>query len=114
MTGAKTKEAAIVGAALIAAVALGKPLWKRLRLSRVPLYKLKGHGIEVHVSALGGIVQRLFVIDAHGETDDVVLGFDNISTYLVGLKNTFLISMAADILVAFYVVDWAPIHATYS
>lgn len=82
MTGSKAKDATIVGAALLAAAALGKPLWKRIRLSRVPLYKLKGHGIEVHVSPLGGIVQRLFVIDAHGRTDDIVLGFDNISTYL--------------------------------
>ena len=40
------------------------------------------HGIRVHILSLGGIIQQLFVPDAEGNIDNVVLGFDALSDYL--------------------------------
>eukprot|EP00884_Botryococcus_braunii_P005885 jgi/Botrbrau1/15298/Bobra.0096s0001.1 len=39
------------------------------------------HGIEVHVLSIGGVIQRLFVPDRNGSSDDVVLGFDDTTNY---------------------------------
>ena len=53
MPNIKQKDALIVGAAALAVAVLAKPLYKRIRLSRVPTYVLKAHGVEAHISALG-------------------------------------------------------------
>ena len=36
----------------------------------------------MHILSLGGIIQQLFVPDAEGNIDNVVLGFDTLSDYL--------------------------------
>ena len=41
------------------------------------------NGLEVHISPLGGIIQRLYVPDMNGELEDVVLGYDELDAYLV-------------------------------
>lgn len=83
MVEERQKDVIVASAALVAAAALAVPIWKKIRLSRVPVFKLKSHGVEVHISALGGIIQRLYVVDAHGKTVDIVLGHEKISSYLV-------------------------------
>ncbi|CAL8467654.1 g7192 [Coccomyxa elongata] len=37
--------------------------------------------MEVHISPLGGVIQRLLVPDAEGKLEDVVLGFDDMALY---------------------------------
>src|SRR5712691_8765686 len=41
-------------------------------------------GAEVKITNYGGIVTSLKVPDRHGRLDDIVLGFDNLDTYLKG------------------------------
>ena len=53
MPDIKQKDALIVGVAALAVAVLAKPLYKRVRLSRVPTYVLKAHGVEAHISGLG-------------------------------------------------------------
>jgi aldose 1-epimerase len=46
------------------------------------VYRLQnGNGMEVLVSAYGGIIQRLTAPDRHGRYTDVVLGFDTMDGY---------------------------------
>jgi len=73
---------------IIAVACLAKPLLSRLRLNRAPSFVLKNDVVEVHISSLGGIIQRLFVADKHGQKDDIVLGHDKLSDYLVRLDPT--------------------------
>jgi aldose 1-epimerase len=49
----------------------------------VERHRLEGAGgIAVDILTLGGIVQRVFAPDRHGEVADVALGFDNLAAYL--------------------------------
>jgi len=49
------------------------------------LYELTNdHGMRVHLTNYGGIVQSLFVPDKNGILDDVVLGFDTLQHYVDG------------------------------
>ena len=41
-------------------------------------------GMEVHISSMGCIIQRLHVPDRKGAVTDVVLGYEDIATYQVG------------------------------
>ena len=76
--------------ALLALAAI-KPVWslaRRLKrawdLSHLPVIVLRGaNGLEVHVSPLGCVIQRLLVPDQQGNLDDIVLGFDDLRPYAV-------------------------------
>lgn len=51
----------------------------------VQLFRLRNrHGMEACIMTLGGILQSLKVPDAHGQLDDVVLGFDTLEPYKQG------------------------------
>ncbi len=51
----------------------------------VELFELSNrNGMKVSISTYGGIVTALNVPDAHGDTDDVVLGFSSLDCYLAG------------------------------
>jgi hypothetical protein len=63
---------------------LAKPFVSKLRLNKTQTFVLKSNLVEVHISALGGIIQRLLVADNQGVVDDIVLGHDKLSDYLVG------------------------------
>lgn len=53
-------------------------------VSHLPIHVLRGpDGMEVHISPLGGVIQRLLVPDAEGILEDVVLGFDDMAPYTV-------------------------------
>ncbi|MGX8850363.1 aldose epimerase family protein [Amedibacillus sp. YH-ame10] len=43
---------------------------------------LKNQELEVHVTSLGCTIVSIFTKDKNGQMDDVVLGFDNMDTYL--------------------------------
>ena len=63
---------------------LGKKLKSWYTLKHLESYILSApNGMEVHISPLGGIIQRLYVPDVHGELEDVVLGYDDLEAYLV-------------------------------
>lgn len=48
--------------------------------------------MEVHISSMGCIIQRLLVPDRNGVVTDVVLGYEDIATYKVGDTMTSLTS----------------------
>ena len=51
----------------------------------VDLYTLKNvHGVEAKITNYGGIVVSLKVPDRNGKFDDVVLGFNDLDSYLKG------------------------------
>ena len=67
----------------------------------------------------GGIIQRLFVIDAHGDTDDIVLGHDALSDYLVRDSRKLgegLVTLVFEQLLLLYTETWqhAPGSEQYS
>jgi hypothetical protein len=76
----------LAGGLIVAVACLAKPLLNKLRLHRVPSFVLKNDTVEVHISSLGGIIQRLFVAGKHGQKDDIVLGHDKLSDYLVEIQ----------------------------
>jgi len=50
--------------------------------SKASVYRLQNdNGMEVLVSAYGGIIQKLTAPDRHGRFEDVVLGFDTMDEY---------------------------------
>ena len=83
------KREQVAGALLLLAAA--KPVWilaKKLKaawdLSHLPIIVLRGsNGLEVHVSPLGCLIQRLLVPNQYGEVEDVVLGFSDLKPYVV-------------------------------
>src|SRR5215467_8702649 len=51
----------------------------------VDLYTLRNtHGVEAKITNYGGILVSLRVPDRNGKFDDVVLGFNNLDSYLKG------------------------------
>jgi aldose 1-epimerase len=48
----------------------------------VERHRLEDGGIAVDVLTLGGVIQRVFAPDRHGQAADVALGFDNLAAYL--------------------------------
>src|SRR6185369_15574953 len=51
----------------------------------VDLYTLRNvHGVEAKITNYGGIVTSLKVPDRRGKFDDVVLGFNDVDSYLKG------------------------------
>ena len=62
-------------------------LLKTLRQTKAPSYILKNGSLEVHVSGMGGIIQRLFVPDRNGKKADIVLGHDDLADYLVRCRH---------------------------
>ena len=44
-------------------------------------YRLCGGDVQLHLIEYGAIINKLLVKDKHGETRDIVLGFDNIHEY---------------------------------
>ena len=75
----------VAAGGLLVASLLAKPLLSKLRLNKAQTFVLKSNLVEVHISALGGIIQRLLVADKNGAVDDIVLGHDKLSDYLVRL-----------------------------
>ncbi|CAK0761389.1 hypothetical protein CVIRNUC_002855 [Coccomyxa viridis] len=72
------------GAALVAApvVAVVNKVLGRQQLKKLPIHILTGPGgLEVHISPLGGVIQRLLVPDRDGKLEDIVLGYDDIEQY---------------------------------
>ena len=58
-------------------------LLRTFRRCKAPSYILKNGSLEIHISAMGGIIQRLLVPDRKGKKADVVLGHDTLDEYLV-------------------------------
>lgn len=87
---APTINATVIGG-LIAAVVLiglGPPLGKRfgrfLTTRSLPLHILNSEsGVSVHISPIGCAIQKLLVPDSRGRLKDIVLGFDDLTAYLV-------------------------------
>ncbi len=78
-----------LGAAALAAIA-GVALRRRLQKDEydaLPIHVLRNaHGMEVHISPVGGTILKLLVPGADGtEPVDVVLGWDRPSEYAVSL-----------------------------
>lgn len=76
----------VTGAAIAAGpLATGaKELKRWWDVRHLPIHVLLGpDGMEVHISPLGGVIQRLLVPDAEGKVEDVVLGFDDMAPYTV-------------------------------
>ena len=49
----------------------------------IELYTLTNtHGMRVKITNYGGIITNLFVTDRNGEIGDVVLGYDNLDSYV--------------------------------
>lgn len=72
---------AIVAAPLVKGAHKLKSWWD---VRHLPIHILRGpDGMEVHISPLGGVIQRLFVPDVEGNLEDVVLGFDDMAPYAV-------------------------------
>ena len=57
--------------------------FKTLKRCKAPSYVLRNGSLEVHISAMGGIIQRLLVPDRKGKVADIVLGHDILDDYLV-------------------------------
>jgi len=72
-----------VAASGLIAYLLARPLFGKRRLNKAQTFVLKNNVLEVHISAPGGIIQRLLVGDKDGIVDDIVLGHDKLSDYLV-------------------------------
>ena len=73
--------AAIVAAPLVKGAHKLKQMWD---VRHLPMHVLQGpDGMEVHISPLGGVIQRLYVPDVEGNLEDVVLGFDDMAPYAV-------------------------------
>ena len=63
---------------------LGRKLKSWYTLKHLETYILHGlNGLEVHISPLGAVIQRLYVPDVCGDVVDVVLGYDDLEAYLV-------------------------------
>mmetsp|Transcript_6535 Transcript_6535/g.18223 ORF Transcript_6535/g.18223 Transcript_6535/m.18223 type:complete len:389 (+) Transcript_6535:81-1247(+) len=87
------------GAAASVALLALQPFLKRRRVrdqyrERIrdiqTLYKLKNsNGMEVHIIPVGCAIQRLIVPDKNGKLDDVVLGCDDVISYLDGSSPYF-------------------------
>lgn len=58
-------------------------LYKTLKRCKPPSYVLRNGSLEVHISAMGGLIQRLLVPDREGKVADIVLGHDILDDYLV-------------------------------
>jgi aldose 1-epimerase len=71
-----------VAASGLIAYLLARPLFGKRRLNKAQTFVLKNNVLEVHISAPGGIIQRLLVGDKDGIVDDIVLGHDKLSDYL--------------------------------
>ena len=80
MSNARDKRILAASSGIVIALAY---LAKTLRRRKAPLYVLRNAGLEVHISAMGGIIQRLYVPDRNGKIDDIVLGHDTLDDYLV-------------------------------
>ena len=58
---------------------------KKADVQNVDLYTLKNvHGVEAKITNYGGILVSLKVPDRSGKFDDVVLGFNDLDSYLKG------------------------------
>lgn len=87
---APTVNATVIGGlvAAILLIGLGPPFGKRfgrfLTTRSLPLHVLKSEsGVSVHISPIGCAIQKLLVPDSRGRLKDVVLGFDDLTAYLV-------------------------------
>eukprot|EP00216_Chloropicon_sp_CCMP2111_P002025 CAMPEP_0198235658 /NCGR_PEP_ID=MMETSP1446-20131203/1539_1 /TAXON_ID=1461542 ORGANISM="Unidentified sp, Strain CCMP2111" /NCGR_SAMPLE_ID=MMETSP1446 /ASSEMBLY_ACC=CAM_ASM_001112 /LENGTH=366 /DNA_ID=CAMNT_0043916953 /DNA_START=31 /DNA_END=1131 /DNA_ORIENTATION=- len=61
-----------------------------MALDDLPTYVLKNaQGVEVHIRALGALIQKLILPDKHGCRSDVVLGFDSLGPYEDGTSPYF-------------------------
>ena len=95
----------VIGGLIAAAVlfGLGPPLSKRfgrfLQIRNLPQYILRsGSGVTVHISPIGCAITKLLAPDSRGRVSDVVLGFDDLTAYLVSTRMsthllTFLCAM---------------------
>lgn len=67
-----------------AIAAVGVLLYRRVRQGQKPevfvLHNKKG--VEVHITTIGGVIQKLLVPDRQGKVADVVLGFESPSDYV--------------------------------
>src|SRR5215475_14280342 len=60
-----------------------KPFGKTPDGTPVELYTLRNHNnVEVKICNYGGIVVSISVPDRHGQFGDVVLGYDNLDSYI--------------------------------
>ena len=91
---APTVNATVIGGLLAAVVliGLGPPLGKRFgrfwTTRNLPLHVLNSEsGVSVHISPIGCAIQKLLVPDSRGRLKDIVLGFDDLTAYLVRLRN---------------------------
>lgn len=56
----------------------------------LPVFRLKNKkGMEVHITPIGAAITQLIVPDKHGKKSDVVLGYDDVETYVKGDPCTY-------------------------
>eukprot|EP00242_Pyramimonas_sp_CCMP2087_P012194 CAMPEP_0198212084 /NCGR_PEP_ID=MMETSP1445-20131203/25514_1 /TAXON_ID=36898 /ORGANISM="Pyramimonas sp., Strain CCMP2087" /LENGTH=398 /DNA_ID=CAMNT_0043886463 /DNA_START=114 /DNA_END=1313 /DNA_ORIENTATION=+ len=53
------------------------------------IYVLEGGGLEVHISAFGATITKLYAPDRDGKKDDIVLGFESLEPYTEGKSPYF-------------------------
>ena len=94
---APTVNATVIGGlvAAILLIGLGPPLGKRfgrfVTTRSLPIHVLKSKsGVSVHISPIGCAIQKLLVPDSRGRLKDVVLGFDDLTAYLVRTQKAAL------------------------
>jgi galactose mutarotase-like enzyme len=79
----------VVGIALAAGLLVTAGLRMLRKSTAAPsakhrIYVLRNNkGVEVHITPLGAIIVRLLVPDRNGQLDDIVLGYEKPSSYLV-------------------------------
>ena len=64
-------------------LSINKEIFGEINDHKVYLFTLKNNnGMLVKITNFGGIIQSLIVPDKYGQSDDIVLGFDNLNEYL--------------------------------
>ena len=59
-----------------------KSLYGQLNGSDVHLYTLKNEALELSITNYGGIITHLKAPDKNGKMEDVVLGYDDLESYI--------------------------------
>ena len=90
MASAPVNTSVVIGGLVAAALlvgfgpSVGKRFGRFLQTRNLPQYVLRSRsGVTVHVSPIGCAITKLLAPDSHGRVSDIVLGFDDLTAYLV-------------------------------
>ena len=90
-------NATVVGGLVAAALfigfgpSLGKRFGRYFTTRGLPTYVLRSEtGVSIHISPIGCAITKLLAPDARGRVSDIVLGFDDLTAYLVRMRETTL------------------------